>query len=295
MIDRAILLKRAYSRVCADDEDLAAFGLEDQEWRYLRALSKLLEPFYRMTTTVSSSTSYPSIPLTIAGYNKLIDMLEDFQSDQETESYPDMREAADTAKKRLLVYYGETDKTPIYAVATAMFPWMRFDWWTDHEWGAVLENQQKQVVRSVFANAYQQRTGSSGSAAGAGSTSSSAGSSARSVRGPMGRAFDTDDLFGPRARSRASAAADELTAYVSFQIPENYRHDEPLQFWKNYEKMWPTVAKMARDYLAIPTTSTPAERIFSRSRAMLPYQRNRMGNSRLRELMLTHSWLTFFD
>ena len=37
----------------------------------------------------------------------------------------------------------------------------------------------------------------------------------------------------------------------------------PLEWWKRNEDWYPALAKMARNYLAVPATSTPSERTFS--------------------------------
>src|SRR3954463_11392598 len=37
----------------------------------------------------------------------------------------------------------------------------------------------------------------------------------------------------------------------------------PLEFWKINESQYPKLAHMARDYLAIPSTSVPSEQCFS--------------------------------
>ncbi|KAG0259463.1 hypothetical protein DFQ27_004043, partial [Actinomortierella ambigua] len=163
------------------------------------------------------------------------------------------------------------------------------------QWGAELEQQQEKLVKDAFTNHYQQRPGSTRLGTVETLASTSGGGSTKQVSSSVIKVFDCDDLFGPRARSRAVAVTDELDAYASFHVPGTYNHHEPLRFWRDYEKMWPAVAQMARDYLAIPTTSTPAERIFSRSRALLPYQRNRMSNDRIRELMLADAWYLFSE
>lgn len=36
-----------------------------------------------------------------------------------------------------------------------------------------------------------------------------------------------------------------------------------LKWWKNHQKPYPRLARMARDYLAIPASSVPSERFFT--------------------------------
>jgi hypothetical protein len=38
---------------------------------------------------------------------------------------------------------------------------------------------------------------------------------------------------------------------------------DALEWWKRHSDEYPNLARIARDYLAIPATSAPAERVFS--------------------------------
>src|SRR5690606_36657321 len=70
---------------------------------------------------------------------------------------------------------------------------------------------------------------------------------------------------------------------------------KPLEFWQQKEKVFPYLAKMARDYLAIPATSAASERCFSQARVLLPYTRNRLSRKTIKEHMLLDSWFKYFD
>ena len=41
---------------------------------------------------------------------------------------------------------------------------------------------------------------------------------------------------------------------------------DPLAWWKMYDGQFPPIAKLARKYLAIPASSAPSERVFSRAK-----------------------------
>ena len=52
---------------------------------------------------------------------------------------------------------------------------------------------------------------------------------------------------------------------------------DPLGWWKEKEPTYPNLAKLAIEYLAIPATSAPSERIWSRSANMLSIRRSLMN------------------
>lgn len=62
----------------------------------------------------------------------------------------------------------------------------------------------------------------------------------------------------------------------------------PIQ---THEKDFPIVAKMARDFLAIPGTSVSVERLFSKSRHLCSDLRSSMKADTIMEAMLTRSWI----
>ena len=59
------------------------------------------------------------------------------------------------------------------------------------------------------------------------------------------------------------ATIDEVGLYEA----DTSRNGEinPLEFWRENERRYPKLSKMARKYLAVPATSAPSERLFSRT------------------------------
>lgn len=65
-----------------------------------------------------------------------------------------------------------------------------------------------------------------------------------------------------------------------------------LEWWKMHEKSFKSLAKMARDYLAIQATSVQSERVFSKSSLVIRKHRNRLCDKSVRHLMTLNSWVT---
>ena len=64
-----------------------------------------------------------------------------------------------------------------------------------------------------------------------------------------------------------------------------------LNWWKQNPKLFPNLSKMARDFLAIPGTSVPSERVNSEARELLPYTRNRLGPEKIEATLVLKSYL----
>ena len=63
-----------------------------------------------------------------------------------------------------------------------------------------------------------------------------------------------------------------------------------LKWWKDNQSQFPTLAKMARDYLAMQASSVPSERGFSKSGLTVSNLRNRLNPETVRYLMCLQSW-----
>ena len=66
---------------------------------------------------------------------------------------------------------------------------------------------------------------------------------------------------------------------------------EPLTWWKENEKLFPNLARMARDYLAIPGTSASSERAFSAGRHLVTDFRCSLDHTTVTACMSLKNWL----
>ena len=63
----------------------------------------------------------------------------------------------------------------------------------------------------------------------------------------------------------------------------------PLNWWKEHEQLFPTLAKMARDILAISIAVVDFERVFSEERALINYHHNRLKDETIENLLISKS------
>ena len=75
--------------------------------------------------------------------------------------------------------------------------------------------------------------------------------------------FDNQRKKEQREQTGKSAIDVELSRYIEGPLCD--RKSDPLNWWKENEMNFPNIAKLAKTYLAIPATSVPSERVFSKA------------------------------
>ena len=75
----------------------------------------------------------------------------------------------------------------------------------------------------------------------------------------------------------------ELSLYCSAEYID--RKEAPLAWWKRNISRFPTLARIAREYLAIPAMSTPSERMFSAAGYISSQRRSRLSGENLNQLV----------
>ena len=83
-------------------------------------------------------------------------------------------------------------------------------------------------------------------------------------------------------------AVNELEIYVIAETSE--AEVDVLDWRKAHEREFPHLAKMAKDYLAIPETSTRSERAFSVRKTLLTYYRGKLSPSSIEACMCLKIW-----
>jgi hypothetical protein len=111
---------------------------------------------------------------------------------------------------------------------------------------------------------------------------------------PSSNTKSHDDLakvFGSRTKRAPNSGMDspETTRYLCepcIDLDEN-----PLDWWKANEHRYPIIAKMARDFLAIPASSVPSEQLFSQAGDVITKKRNPLLDQSSSAVLLLKSWL----
>ena len=86
----------------------------------------------------------------------------------------------------------------------------------------------------------------------------------------------------------------ELTCYLEEPVlidESNAENFDILGWWKQNGLKYPTLQKIARDFLAILISTVASESAFSTGGRVLSTQRSRLNEDTLEALMCTHDWL----
>lgn len=97
-------------------------------------------------------------------------------------------------------------------------------------------------------------------------------------------------LQGYYKESNSSSNVSEFDLYISEPVVENHSNFQVLEYWKLNAYRFPHLSRMARDYLAVPGTSTPSERAFSGGRQLITDFRCSLSAETIAACMLLKNW-----
>ena len=179
--------------------------------------------------------------------------------------------AADCAFQKLKQYYTRAIQ-PVYAISLALDPRCRFSWWGSRGWPSTwIQTAKDQVIRE-WEDHYKPDD-------------------------PVDQqSSNFDDEYEDYVLEVQET--DALQAYLDEKI---VAVRDVLQFWRGREQAAgrqqgedpDPLFRMARRYMAIPASSVPSERCFSRAKLFVPNERNRLGPESLMESVLLDSWQRF--
>lgn len=98
----------------------------------------------------------------------------------------------------------------------------------------------------------------------------------------LGEAYRPQQEVGPQ-KTKAAEAEDEIKRYRA-RRPAGLQ-DNPLIWWRENEKEYPLLARMAKRYLCVPGTSVTSERVFSTAGDIITAKRSCLTPGHVNELL----------
>ena len=233
--------------------------------------------FVRPTKLLQAST-YPTLNYAILQYLGMLKKLNQKHQDQ-----PDspIGQACTAASKKLEDYYNISQLHSHSAVATVCDPRFNFNVF-NILWPSTTDDCKRAGIKRHFRECYYQYHERERDIATA------------ALQAAIGEATDdlvldevdsADELFVPQGRVDAD---NEWTKWMKeAPVPRNTKI---LSYWRGKQYEFPTIARMAKDHLAIPASSAASECVFSGGSDLITKKRNQLGGENTRKLLYMRDW-----
>jgi len=276
MLVTAKYLRVPITAVCATqtlDPSMREIALTLEDWAIIQALEDLFKIFLSPSQKMQAS-AYPTLNYVVPKYLKMIEKLK--ATIQTVGDKTTIGLACTAALLKLDEYYTlATSKHCSHSVvATVCDPRMNvavFQWL----WPTSIDDTKRHRVLAQFRTVYSQYN--------------SREYQLKNERIEQQIQLEVEDQMELDSDDDLYA-----TTTTSYQEPEWKRWNSEgcpgpqtdiLKYWAAKQYQYPVVAKIARDYLAIPATSAASERIFSNGSDIITKKRNRLSPSTVRYLL----------
>jgi hypothetical protein len=264
MIDRFLYLRRALERLFtfSRENKIEQFVLNDAEWTLLERLQTILKIFVEPTVHLSGS-KYPTLHLQLPYYSLLLRQLSQFVTEEEERNNGNpflLSRAVDDGWEVLNEYWKKTDDQTALVLSMILDPRCKLTGLERLGWTPGQVRKAKTIFERIYRSHYAKDAQDVPEAA--------------HPRSPApGDYVDPfQQIFGPEPGAQEPARRRSETAQWLEEPVEPWNVDG-IEWWKLYGHRYPRgLADMARNYLAVPASSVPAERLFSRAGIyILPY------------------------
>lgn len=195
-----------------------------------------------------------------------------------------VRETLDKASRAsfgvLKKYYQQTVQ-PVYAIAVAMDPTSKYQWWKDACWPEDWIATAKDQVQDAWEKWKVMYL-----------TTSTIPASDQHDIAPLQKQHHTRRPLKMRKVHAGTAPADELASYLVEETIEEFS-ETVSNYWLRQGPTRDRLAAFARSYLSVPATSTPSERCFSRAKFFIPQSRNRLSDENLSMSVLLDAFFKY--
>lgn len=291
---RAVLLNQEW-----DPSVRANLTPTDEDWALLKEMSVFFDIF-RRPTVQSQADKYPTLHNTIPDYLHILRQLNVWQLQNQQ---PSLKNAAKASHKILLEYYKKSLETRHSFVATICDPRYKLNLLEyiydanggtnstaykkakshfEHVWG--------QYNRRAIQMKERERVRAEEAAIDAASISPEPGVEGQEQWRVNPHYGYTEFLNAQRIQPIALADTEVQRWYREPVLPSSTTPEQLRSFLQSRAYDFPIITQMARDYLAIPATSAPSERVFSEAGNLISKKRPKIASSTLRYVLCLRHW-----
>lgn len=253
MVQRVIEQEKAIRLVLSADRKASHLLLTWQDLDALNAINAALSPLAEFTD-VMSGEKY----VTISAVLPIIDLLKTSVLKQNPDDTSMTNELRSSITDDLLTRNQDSDAIHLLQIASFLDPRFKEKFVTEIE----------DVKETVVSDAIALDTGDSSSnqspfpPPGVDGSPPPAKKAKRSL-GSLFKENDTEYCDLPASISPEQKIKREIDTYLTREQKLDVEQN-PLDWWKTHESMYPLLAKVSKKYLCPPATSTSSERVFSK-------------------------------
>ncbi|KAM5539814.1 hypothetical protein V8D89_006627 [Ganoderma adspersum] len=263
------------------EHSLGAFRLKKKEWKLLEQLCEVLKVFKHTIKFFSCDT--PSLATVIPAMDYIDTMLTNQAHNENLDEA--ICAAVGMAKKILNKYYKLSDLSATYCSTMILHPQFKLQYFEDASWPKTWIANTHEMLEDEYTFHYKPETDGGEEA----EEATDKILEPKPNECPRAQGANIFDHL-PSIKSTctiATAAADEVERYLSTAI---VKVDNPLKLSTQNVELYPTLLRMALDYLSIPVTAVDVEHVFSKGRLCLSYIRNRLSTQTTRALLCISEW-----
>jgi hypothetical protein len=293
MLEIFLSMKPAIQAVIATQQwDMSVkqhLTLTDEDWVILEQLHVFFKIFV-LPTSKSQADKYPTLHETIPSFISIIGQLRAFQLDWQM---PILQEAARAACAIIDDYYKKSIMSRAAFVATVVDPRykLQFFKWAFSATGSEqssIYKKGKAHLETVY-DRYKRRHEMV-------QDWEREQEQAIVAEAPQSTVTQDDpnawrDLFYGFTDKRPYILKKEIDRYLDEILMERDNNENKVAYyWKSKQYDYQIISQMARDFLAIPATSAPSERVFSRGSDLITKKRNRINGETTRWVLCLRDW-----
>lgn len=267
MIQRAAKLKTPLAALCSSEKSLQPFILTKTEYDELHTLELLLQKFDR-ATNLTSMARHSTIAAYIPTLNWLLDSLKDFKS----ENPGPLAIAAECGLVKLQKYEEQLriKNSNLPYIATFLNPALKMNYFKEHNYTKAELKEIQKVICERLESDYQSKLKCSGNET------------------PKDEPVDE---FHAHMFKKAKVNREPKEFQKYMQHPLSSSKVNTLDYWRSQQSDFPSLSIMARDILAVQSSSVAVERDFSDGAHLITPERCSLLPETIRACMCLKNWL----
>ncbi|PLW57257.1 hypothetical protein PCANC_02428 [Puccinia coronata f. sp. avenae] len=286
MLQRASELKHVCTTYCGSQPEASKYSLTKAKWEKVEQMIEFLEPLHKVTNILCGS-QYPTLSMSLPIYISLVKNIYQVRSQYDLAQ---LIPAADEMIKKITKYLILALEKPAPICAMILDPRIKLCYFKKNESFLSAHSISKLTAKDALTTFKLEAKRFDQSPSRMNPTSSQ-GTSGRKTKKAKPMSAIESDVWGES--TVANDLNDKIRQYIA-EVKEP-SHTNILYYWANHTKVYPSLSEMAKCFLAIPATSAPSERVFSKSKTIFGSQRHSLSSSSVEHLLCVKEWYQKFD